>query len=256
MKDNDMNTLDLDVIENDTDFCAAAVVQGWMKNLPSESEEDYNRFSLFLYTTLWPFVFDILCSDTPMSYQDVKSLIVQQGVKDLEPPFTAVTDKEYKKCIEVRMHVAKSQVMSGASRSPWSLQDEKRLQMKGEVERLSHQVVGNWLEGTHPHWEKEIYTHVLDKVTRFWAKSSVVEAEDILYWFDYYMTPSANTQERKQWNKQQFLHDIDVTLCVFDYKIQAENEKIPPVDLAFAERVLTRRHRKDSATAPTERLTY
>lgn len=256
MKDNDMNTLDLDVIERDTDFCVAAVVQGWMKNLPSESEEDYNRFSLFFYTTLRPFVFDILCSDTPMSYQDVKSLIVQQGVKDLEPPFTVLTDKEYKKCIEARMHVVKSQVMSGACRSPWSLQDEIRLQMTGEVERLSHKVVSDWLEGTHPHWEKEIYTHVLDKVTQFWTKSTFVPFEEILYWFDYYMTPSANTQERKQWNKQQFLHDIDVTLCVFDYKIQAENEKIPPVDLAFAERVLTRRHRKDSATAPTERLTY
>lgn len=245
-----MKILDIESLDLDTNECTAFLVKQWTNDVQFDAVFDKKQLEYFLHSKVRPMVFDVLACDTPMDYTDVKILLLEKGASDLPVQrLTSWGDTQFKNALHERLKDLKQEVTADVDPDMlnFSAHNSVDQSMSDEPPRLTRYAVRNWLadissENTkYSDMYNTVYDHVLEKITAFWNAPTLLDTDDLIYWFDEFMIPSTEARFRKHWNVNQMLTDIDATFVVLQHKVEFENNVLKDSKTTFINKVRDRR---------------
>lgn len=219
-----MKYLDIDMLDSDAKKFTGALIDQWLTGVSFDSFFPRDELNESLYNALQPIVWNILASDTQMEYEQVCQTLWEQGQTKLavewrkawgEPRFVSAM-REQLNTIQ-RDLLKDTQYNQSADALVQTAYDE-------EPARLTRYVVRNWLNGIedpdrYARMEDIIGPCTLALTTKFWNIPRTLSSDDVIYWFDEYMQPSANVFIRKDWDEAKIMRDIEATFNVLEHQV-------------------------------------
>lgn len=244
-----MKILDLDIIDKDAAQCAEFLVSTWTDNVQYDAVFDKKQLEYLLYSQVRSWVFDVLSCDTPMNYNEVKELLLEKGGVNLpDQRITSWGEAQFTSALKGRLEDIKNQVMINANDDiRFSMHNLQHRFNDEEPPRLTRYAVRNWLADIYldnteySNMYSHVYDHVLKKTTAFWNTHTSLPTDDLIYWFDEFMMPSAKSNVRQRWSVEQILQDIDATFVILQHKIEAEDNALQDSKTRFINKIRDRR---------------
>lgn len=226
-----MRHLDADVLDSDAKKITAGLIDQWLHGVSFDSFFTRDELNHSLYNALQPIVWNILASDTQTEYDQVCQLLWEKGQTKLayewrnawgETQFISAMRKQLN---AIQHELLKDKQYNQSAYAPVQTAYDE------EPARLTRYVVRNWLNGIedpdrYARMEDIVGPYTLTLTTKFWNTPRTLPSDDVIYWFDEYMQPSASVFIRKDWDEKKIMDDIEATFNVLEHKVSFEDSSL------------------------------
>lgn len=226
-----MKYLDADVLDSDAKKFTGALIDQWLTGVPFDSFFTRDELNESLYNALQPIVWNLLASDTQMEYEQVCQILWEQGQPKWAGEWRrAWGETQFVSAMREQLNVIQRDLLNDTQYNQ-SAHAPVQTAYDEEPARLTRYVVRNWLNGIedpdrYARMEELIGPYALALTTKFWNTPRILPSDDVIYWFDEYMQPSASVFIRKDWDEEKIMGDIEATFNVLEHKVSFEDNSL------------------------------